>query len=150
MSSALAGLYTLRVLAGGQATGVTISPWLMAFSTFFFLSLAFVKRYTELDTQLEQTGKIGGRGYYASDIDMVRSMGPTTGYMCILVVALYINSPDVQHLYSRPWLLWLICPILLYWISRVWFLAHRHEMPDDPVVFALSDKHSYIMCYSSV
>jgi 4-hydroxybenzoate polyprenyltransferase len=141
---ALAGLYTLRVLAGGQATGDVISPWLMGFSTFFFLSLAFVKRYVELDTQFEQPGKIGGRGYFASDIDMIRSLGPTSSYMCILVIALYISSPEVQHLYRRPWLLWVICPVLLYWISRIWFLAHRHEMVHDPVVFALTDKQSYL------
>ena len=141
---ALAGLFTLRVLAGGQATGNVISPWLMGFSTFFFLSLAFVKRYVELDSQFEQPGKIGGRGYFASDIDMIRSLGPTSSYLCILVIALYISSPEVQLLYRRPWLLWLVCPILLYWISRIWFLAHRHELWHDPVVFALTDKQSYL------
>jgi len=140
----LASLYTLRMLAGGQAAGITITPWLMAFSMFFFLSLAFVKRYTELDMQQDRVGKIDGRGYHATDIEMIRSLGPASGYVSILVVALYINGPDVQHLYHRPWLIWLICPILLYWISRVWLLAHRHQMPHDPVLFSLRDNQSYL------
>ena len=139
----LAGLYTVRILAGGQATTLPISPWMLAFSTFFFLSLAFVKRFVELDTHQEGV-KVDRRGYYPSDIDMVRCLGTASGYLCILVVALYINSPEVQQLYHRPWLHWLICPVLLFWISRIWFLAHRHEMPHDPVVFALTDKQSYL------
>lgn len=140
----LAGLYTLRILAGGAATGIVISPWLMAFSMFFFLSMAFAKRYTELDMMQGTEGRIPGRGYMPADLDMIRSVGPASGYLCVLLLCLYVSSPDVLKLYSRPSLLWLLCPVLLYWISRVWFLAHRRQLPHDPVVFALRDRISYL------
>jgi HAD superfamily hydrolase (TIGR01549 family) len=140
----LAGLYTLRILAGGAATGIVISPWLMAFSMFFFLSMAFAKRYTELSVMRGTEGKIPGRGYRVSDLEMIRSVGPASGYLCVVVFSLYISSPDVLRLYTRPTMLWLFCPILLYWILRVWFLAHRQELPHDPVLFALQDRQSYL------
>ncbi|WP_165252399.1 UbiA family prenyltransferase [Paludisphaera soli] len=139
----LAGLYTLRILAGGEAASVIISPWLMAFSMFLFLSLAFAKRYAELTGASESGGKIAGRGYWPSDVDLIRSFGPISGYLCVLVFCLYLNSPDVRLYYRRPDLLWLMCPILLYWISRVWFLACREQLADDPVVFALRDRNSH-------
>ncbi|MCL2645698.1 MAG: UbiA family prenyltransferase [Phycisphaerales bacterium] len=138
----LAGLYSLRILAGGAAAGVIVSPWLLAFSMFLFLSLAFVKRYTELAAGRESATVIPGRGYWAGDIEMVRSIGPASGYLCVLVLCLYISSQDVLKLYHHHDLLWLECPILLYWISRIWFLAHRQQMPDDPVLFAVKDKIS--------
>jgi 4-hydroxybenzoate polyprenyltransferase/phosphoserine phosphatase len=141
----LAGLYTLRILAGGAATAIPISPWLMAFSMFFFLSLAFAKRYTELDATELAEGRISGRGYLAADIELVRSVGPTSGYLAALVLCLYINSPDVRGLYQRPWMLWLVAPLLLYWITRLWFLAQRQELPHDPVLFAIRDRHSYVV-----
>jgi 4-hydroxybenzoate polyprenyltransferase len=144
---ALASLYSMRIFAGGVATGIVISEWLMVFSTFFFLSLAFAKRFIELDRAIE-VGKLGllkGRGYRASDISLVESFGSTSGYLSALVLALYIRSDEVRPLYHRPELLWLIVLCLIYWISRIWFLAKRHEMPDDPVVFALKDGHSLII-----
>ena len=140
----LAALYTLRIVAGGEATGIEISPWLMVFSMFFFLSLAFAKRYTELITFHDRKGKIPGRGYQPIDLEMIRTLGPASGYLCLLVMAQYIYSPEVQRLYSRPWILWLACCVLLYWISRIWFLAHRRQLPHDPVVFALRDRNSYV------
>jgi 4-hydroxybenzoate polyprenyltransferase/phosphoserine phosphatase len=140
----LAGLYTHRILAGGVATTTWISPWLLAFAMFLFLSLAFAKRYTELSAARGTKGKVSGRGYRASDLAMIRSVGPASGYLCVLVMCLYVQSPDVLKFYSRPWLLWLVCPVFLYWITRVWFLAHRRELHHDPVVFALSDRISYI------
>ena len=139
----LAGLYTLRILAGGVAATAPISPWLMAFSMFLFLSLAFAKRYTELTAVGESTEKIAGRGYQPSDIDLIRSFGPMSGYLCVLVFCLYLNSPDVRAYYHHPGVLWLLCPILLYWISRVWFLACREQLNEDPVVFALRDRNSH-------
>jgi len=141
----LAGLYTLRILAGGAATSIVISPWLAAFSMFLFLSLAFAKRYTELSVAAGPLDMVPGRGYLAWDIEVIRSLGPTSGYLCVLVLCLYLNSPDVRIHYHRPEVLWLACPLLLYWISRVWVLANRCLLDDDPVVFALRDRVSRIV-----
>jgi 4-hydroxybenzoate polyprenyltransferase/phosphoserine phosphatase len=140
----LAGLYTIRVIAGSAATGVPPSPWLLAFSLFFFFSLAMVKRYSELDV-LGQSGDASkaARGYYAGDRAEIASLGSSSGYIAVLVLALYINSDAVVALYRQPLVLWLISPLLLYWISRVWLLAHRGEMHEDPVVFAIRDRVSY-------
>lgn len=141
----LAGLYTVRILAGGAASAIVISPWLMAFSLFFFLSLAFAKRYTELDSAGAAEGKLPGRGYLPEDIELIRTLGPTSGYISVLVACLYLNSPDVRSLYQHPFVLWLVCPLLLYWITRLWFLAQRHQLPHDPVLFAVRDRHSYVV-----
>jgi 4-hydroxybenzoate polyprenyltransferase len=141
----LAGLYTLRIVAGGAVTGIAISTWLMAFSMFLFLSLAFVKRYTELAAQGASHGDtIHGRSYRTIDLDMVRSVGPASGYIAVLVICLYLNDRESVAMYHQPNLLLLIGPILFYWISRVWFLAQRGEMHSDPVVFALRDRQSLI------
>jgi 4-hydroxybenzoate polyprenyltransferase len=144
----LAGLYALRVLAGGAATSIYVSPWLLAFSMFLFLSLAFIKRYTELLDRAAEASppnvRIVGRGYMPSDIDLIRSMGPSCGHISVLVICLYINNKDLVAAYRRPEVLWLICPILLYWISRLWFLADRSQLPHDPIVFALRDRISFI------
>jgi len=144
----LAGLYTIRVLAGAVAVDVPASPWFLAFSTFLFLSLAFVKRYGELrmaGNNGSANGFLEARGYQTGDIDLLGSVGASSGYVAVAVFALYINSNDVHLLYQRPALLWLIAPLILYWITRVWFLAHRGKMHDDPVVFALTDRHSYFL-----
>ncbi|HWS53987.1 MAG TPA: UbiA family prenyltransferase [Pyrinomonadaceae bacterium] len=138
----LAGLYTLRVLAGGFAAGVEVSPWLLAFSMFLFLSLAFVKRYTEL--RAANGASPARRGYTAEDTELLKSFGTTAGYLSVLVLALYINqSREVTHLYRRPEALWLIGPCLLYWVTRVWLLARRGRLHDDPVVFTVKDPASY-------
>jgi 4-hydroxybenzoate polyprenyltransferase/phosphoserine phosphatase len=141
----LAGLFTYRVVAGGVAVEVPVSFWLGAFSMFFFTGLAFVKRFSEL-VQLERAGRetTPGRGYQVVDLHVIRSIGPASGVMAVLVFALYINSDEVRYLYRRPDFLWLICPVLMFWISRVWFLAGRGELDDDPVVFAIRDKLSYL------
>jgi len=140
----LAWLYTQRVLAGGFATGVSISAWLLAFSMFIFLSLAFAKRHIELRHALDENGKLRSRGYYAQDLTMVISMGTTAGYLAVLVFCLYIESSAGNVIYSQPRLLWLVCPVLLYWISRVWFLTQRGQMHDDPVKFAITDRWSWV------
>jgi 4-hydroxybenzoate polyprenyltransferase len=144
----LAGLYTLRVVAGAIATDVRVSPWFLAFSLFFFLSLAFLKRYTEL--ALARTTErphrfLSARGYAVDDLDLIRSIGPTSGYLAVAVLALYIASPEVHVLYHEPGILWLVGPVLLYWITRVWLLAHRGQMHGDPVVFALADRPSWML-----
>ncbi len=145
----LSWLYTHRVLAGGFATGVSISAWLLAFSMFIFLSLAFAKRHVELRHALDEHGKLPARGYTAQDLPMVASMGTTAGYLAVLVFCLYIESSAVAVVYARPKLLWAICPVLLYWISRVWFLTNRGEMDDDPVKFAITDRWSWV-CAAAV
>ncbi len=140
----LAGLYTVRIVAGGVAVGVGVSPWLLAFSLFFFLSLAYVKRFTEL-RELPLESSLRSRGYTRGDLEGLADLGVASGYIAVLVVALYINSPGVRELYGTPEVLWLLCPLLVYWISRVWLLARRGEMHDDPVVFALRDRTSYVI-----
>jgi 4-hydroxybenzoate polyprenyltransferase len=138
----LTGLYVLRIVAGGVATGIALSSWLLAFALFFFLSLAFVKRYAEV---LTADGWIAGRGYCRDDLLWMHAIGTTAGYMAVLVLALYVNAPEVAVLYTRPTVLWLICPVLLFWITRLWFRAGRRLIHDDPVVEALRDSRSYLM-----
>jgi 4-hydroxybenzoate polyprenyltransferase len=136
----LAGLYTHRILTGGVATGVPISTWLLAFSMFLFISLAFAKRFVELlDAPGSEEETVRSRGYTRSDLDMVVSMGPASGYIAVLVFSLYLSTDRVQENYTHPALLWLISPLLLYWISRIWFRARRRRLHDDPVKFALKD-----------
>ncbi|MBP2299254.1 UbiA family prenyltransferase [Azospirillum picis] len=142
----LAGLYSLRVLGGATATAIVPSFWLLAFSMFLFLSLAMVKRYSEMDSMM----KLGleqaeGRGYLTADMPVLQSIGVSSGFLSVLVMALYINSPEVGMVYDRPQALWIICPLLLFWIGRVWLQTHRGQMHDDPVVFAARDKWSIVI-----
>jgi 4-hydroxybenzoate polyprenyltransferase len=140
----LAGLYTLRVLAGVAASHVRFSTWLLAFSMFLFLSLAFLKRYAELsELQGGATAALERRGYLRGDREWLGSMGGASGYLAVLVLALYINSEQVMALYRTPLLLWLICPLLLFWISRMWLLAHRGRIDQDPIVATVRDPVSY-------
>jgi 4-hydroxybenzoate polyprenyltransferase len=142
----LAGLYTLRILAGSAANQVEGSFWLLAFSSFFFLSLALVKRYVELqNTALVEKNRIAGRGYRQADREVVAQCGVASAFAAALVLALYVNSDAVVSLYSYPWLIWPLCPIVLYLNIRIWILAHRGEMHDDPVVFIISDWRSQIV-----
>lgn len=141
----LAGLYTLRIIAGAVATAITPSFWLLAFSIFLFLSLGVVKRFAELD-DARVSGAPGGhgRGYGEHDLPLLMALGASSGYCAVIVMALYINSPDSNFMYRHPRALWFICPLMLYWISRVWLLTSRGRMHDDPVVFALSDRVSLL------
>ncbi len=139
----LAGLYTLRIIAGAAAASIEPSFWLLAFSMFLFLSLALVKRYAELWTLREQGDlSASGRGYHVNDLGILQNLGGAAGYLAVLVLALYINSETSRALYGQPMVIWLLCPALLYWISRVWLITHRGEMHDDPIIFALTDTHS--------
>jgi 4-hydroxybenzoate polyprenyltransferase len=142
----LAGLYTLRVLAGGAAVPVEVTPWLLAFCIFFFLSLAFAKRYAELRrVQGSSETQVRGRAYQVEDIEVIANVGPTSGYMAVLVLALYVNSSTASQLYARPFLLWLVCPLILYWVTRVWFLARRGVLTEDPLLFSLKDRTSLLV-----
>ncbi len=143
---ALAGLYTLRIITGAAAVSVPLSFWLLLFSVFLFLSLAFVKRFAELDAlRRQQRLRAAGRGYHVEDLQLLQSLGTAAGYLSVLVLALYINSPEVADLYRRPKVIWLLCVLMLYWISRVWMKAQRGTMHDDPVVFALKDRPSLLI-----
>lgn len=144
---ALACLYTLRIVAGGLAVDVLLSFWLLAFSMFVFLSLALVKRYAEL-FQARAAGssaKARGRGYWPDDLEMVASLGTSAGYMAVLVLALYVNDAATAGLYQHPQVIWFACPLLLMWISRVWMLAHRGHMNEDPLLFAVHDRVSLLL-----
>ena len=141
----LAGLYTIRLGAGGAAVSIAPSFWLLAFSIFIFLSLAMVKRYAELNS-LKTSGGEGtpGRGYRVDDLSIIASLGTASGYVAVVILALYINGENAQLLYKTPEMIWLQCPILLFWVSRVWLKAHRGEMSEDPVVFAIKDRVSQL------
>ncbi len=140
---ALAGLYTLRVIAGAAAVEIPLSFWLLLFSVFLFLSLALVKRYAELDAlRRGRQLKAAGRGYHVEDLPMLEAMGISAGYLSVLVLALYINSPATVPLYRHPVAIWPLCVLLLYWVTRIWMKTHRGKMHDDPVVFALRDRIS--------
>ncbi|MCW0459168.1 Protoheme IX farnesyltransferase [Xanthomonas sacchari] len=142
----LAALYTVRIIGGAVAIDLELSFWLLAFSMFIFLSLALLKRYTELHAMLGSgKTKASGRAYSVEDLVLLQSMGAAAGYIAVMVMALYINSPESVQLYRHPKLLWLICPVLLYWVSRVWIVAHRGDMHDDPIVFAATDRVSQVV-----
>lgn len=140
----LASLYTLRIIAGGAAVAIVPSEWLLGFTLFTFLSLAFIKRFCELNLMLEAgKQKATGRGYHTSDLQIVQSMGVGSGYLAVLIFALYITSEDVKVIYHTPKVLWLACPLILYWMSRMWLMAQRGQLRGDPLLFALSDRISY-------
>jgi 4-hydroxybenzoate polyprenyltransferase len=142
----LAGLYTLRIIAGAAAVAIALSFWLLAFSIFIFFSLAFVKRYAELRAHASKgSEQAQGRGYQVSDGPLLQTMGVASGYASVLVLALYLHGETVTTLYSNPEMIWIAVPLLLLWISWVWLKAHRGEMHDDPVVFAVRDPMSLLV-----
>ena len=142
----LSGLYTIRILAGSAATGIAVSTWLAGFSIFFFLSLAFVKRFAELESLRERGGvSAGGRGYHVSDIEQLRSFGSASGYASVVVLTLYISNLDAAQLYRHTNRLWLLVPVLLLWISRLWLQASRGQLNEDPVVYAITDRRSLLL-----
>jgi len=138
----LAVLYTLRVVAGCAAVDIELSSWLMAFSIFVFVSLAYLKRYIEISTLTRDTEKSHGRGYSAADSETVFSLGIANITTSVLVLALYISSEEIIGLYQSPEILWLLCLLMLYWGNRIWIGARRGKITDDPVVFAIKDNVS--------
>lgn len=139
----LAMLYTLRIVAGAAAAGIVLSFWLLAFSGFLFLSIAFVKRYAELQIQiLADKQKVHGRGYLTPDAPLIQMLGITAGYAAVVVLSLYLNSDAVLMLYRTPELVWGAVPVILFWVSWMWLQAHRGHMHDDPLVFAVTDRAS--------
>ena len=137
----LAGLYTLRILAGTAAAGITISSWLLAFSMFTFISLAIAKRCAELTgTKVEEGARIAGRGYYPGDLEVLGGMASASSFCASLVLAIYTNQPYVTGRYASPELLWLLCPFLIFILNRILILARRGQMDDDPIVFCARDR----------
>lgn len=142
----LASLYTLRIIAGAVAADVELSPWLLGFSIFLFLSLGIVKRVAELESgRARGIRLLAGRGYQIDDFAMLQMLGVASGYASVVVLALYVSAPDSKLLYRHHQLLWLFAPLVLFWISRVWLVTHRGEMHDDPIVYALKDPASRIV-----
>ena len=142
----LTSMYCLRIIAGGIATGLFVSSWLLALSMFFFLSLAFLKRYAELRENAGNGGvALAGRGYLPEDAEILRTVGPVSGYLSVFLLALYINSDQARRLYESPALLWLAAPLLIYWITRLWLLTHRGVVKEDAVLFASHDPITYVV-----
>jgi 4-hydroxybenzoate polyprenyltransferase len=141
----LAGLYTLRIIAGAAAVDVPLTMWMLAFAMFFFLSLAFAKRYSEL-IEVEEAGReeIHGRGYQVRDLRIIESIGPASGYLAVLVFCNYLNDASVSLNYAHVRVLWLVAPVLLYWVTRIWFIARRRNLHEDPILFAIRDSRSYV------
>ena len=138
----LAGLYTVRIIAGAAAIGVEVSLWLLSFSGFLFLSLALVKRVSELSRLRVSGATMSGRGYAVDDLELLSSYGVATSIASVLVFTLFIDAPETAVLYASPILLWASVPVLLGWIMRVWLLANRGQMDEDPIVFAIRDRWS--------
>ena len=142
----LAMLYTIRVVAGTVVTGTPISEWLLGFSIFIFTALALIKRYTELATRLDaDLPDLTNRNYKIGDLNIVAALAAASGFNAVTIFSLYISSDTVRSLYRHPQVLWLMCPILMYWIGRMLLLAHRRLIDDDPIVFALRDKVSLMV-----
>lgn len=147
----LSGLYTMRLITGSAATGIVISHWLAGFSIFLFLSLAFVKRFAELENlRASDKPPRNGRGYMIADLEQLRAFGTSCAFASAIVLANYISSRDVTVLYNQSGRLWLMVPLLILWLCRVWLLASRGELNEDPVVFAITDKMSLLLGVATV
>lgn len=140
----LAGLYVIRIVAGGVATGIPVSTWLLAFTLFMSISLAFMKRFIEVSAR-QREGEVPGRGYMSSDAAWLHSAGLSSAYLAVVVLAIYVNNPDLARLYSHPERLLVMCPVLLYWVTKLWLDAHRQTLHDDPVVAVAGDRTTYII-----
>jgi 4-hydroxybenzoate polyprenyltransferase len=141
----LAGLYTIRIVGGSVAVGVTLSEWLLMFSFFIFTSLALIKRYGELMMcRGEGLSDPTNRDYKVGDAEIIGALAASSGMNAVIVFSLYASSTTVMQMYSRPWMLWLVNPLLLYWISRALLAAHRRMMSDDPIIYTFTDSGSRI------
>jgi len=140
----LSSFYSFRILAGALISATPLSQWFLAFSLFFFLSLAMAKRYSELlhANDLVASGN-SGRGYRVDDRELLLSLGVGSSFSAVVILSLYVHSPEVRVLYLSPEYLLLLCPIVLYWLGRTWLLAHRGELREDPVTLAIRDRVSY-------
>jgi 4-hydroxybenzoate polyprenyltransferase/phosphoserine phosphatase len=147
----LAGLYTVRLLAGAAATGTVISHWLAGFSFFLFLSLGIVKRFAELENlRVRAIEPNNGRGYCLGDLEQLRSFGTASAYASVVIFAIYISGQEVMKLYHTPERLWLVVPLMILWLNRIWLLASRGELDEDPVVFAVTDRMSLLIGIAAI
>jgi 4-hydroxybenzoate polyprenyltransferase len=136
----LAGLYTLRIIAGAVGVGVVLSEWLLIFSLFVFTALALIKRFSELAMRESEGLKDpSNRDYRITDLTIIGAMAAASAMNAVTVFSLYVSSSAVTPLYSRPWMLWLLTPLLLYWFGRALMMAHRRQMPDDPILYTFRD-----------
>lgn len=142
----LAFLYIHRIFSGGVLVGLTLTHWLIMVALFMFVSLALVKRCTELQW-MRRAGKTNaaGRGYRVSDLPYLSGVGVTSGLVAIMVLALYIQTQSHSLLYSAAYYLWFILPVLLYWVMRLWIKTTRMQVHDDPLLFAIQDKPSWVV-----
>lgn len=144
-------LYYWRIISGSVATSIEVSAWMSIFSIFLFFSLALSKRVSELKMLEKQDKQIShGRSYVVKDLDFIQNIGISSGYISVLILALYINSEHVRSVYDSPHLLWPMCIILLYWVSHIWLQVHRGKMLSDPIVFTLKDPNSHVVAAVSV
>lgn len=142
----LACLYTIRIFAGSVAVSAPVSSWLLTFAIFFFLSLAYLKRYTELASNNQAPDRlVKGRGYVGGDIEVVMMSGIASGIVSILVLALFIKSASPTFRSGTPDLLWGLCLVLLYWLNRIWMMARRGQVSGDPIAFAITDRRSIVL-----
>ena len=142
----LAGLYVLRIIAGGAATAIPVSTWLLAFTLFLCLSLALMKRFIEVHAQPTAVALPAlRRGYRADDAQWLHSAGLAAAYLSVVILAIYVNNPSVTLLYAHADRLLLVCPILLYWSTRTWLRAHRRRLHDDPVLLVALDPVTYVL-----
>lgn len=142
----LGALYTIRIVAGIYAANVALSFWILVFSMFLFMSLAMLKRFSELyNLRLRDEETASGRGYISKDLELVSSLGSASGLIAVLIIVLYIHDPITLEKYTNPEWLWLILPALLYWVSHMWLISHRGKMNEDPVLYAIHDKPSYVV-----
>lgn len=141
----LASLYTARIFAGAVAIKVPVSSWLLIFSIFIFLSLAYLKRYTELAFSSDKRSRIKGRGYFGDDVEVVMMTGISTAMVSVLVLAMFISGSRTTYVAGTPSLLWILCLILIYWLNRIWLMARRGEVSGDPIAFAMTDRKSLIL-----
>ena len=147
----LSGLFAIRVIAGAVVISAPISTWLLAFSMFFFLSMALVKRYVELSHQMEVRGRVDtGRGYLSVDLETLAQGGMASGFASVVVLAMFIDTPEMSSRYSEPSVVWLLCPLVLYIVVRIWILARRKQLPDDPLVFLMTDWRSLLMIFAGI
>lgn len=142
----LSSFYTFRIWAGALISSVPLSLWFMAFSLFFFLSLAMAKRYSELVHAADQADSgISGRSYRAADRELLMNIGMASCFSAIVILSLYVHSAEISVLYRKPEFMLLICPLILYWTCRIWLKAHRGELNEDPVTLAITDPVSYLV-----
>ncbi|MGB7266124.1 MAG: prenyltransferase, partial [Terracidiphilus sp.] len=142
----LSGFYTLRLLAGSAATGSHISHWLAGFSVFLFFSLAIAKRFAELQSLRFSGLPVGNaRGYLLTDADQLRSFGTASAFAAVVIFANYISSSDIVVLYRHAQLLWLLMPLMILWMCRLWLIASRGKLNEDPLVFVLTDRMSLLI-----